>query len=318
MLGRRPETSPMPSSLKPYNMKSKFLFDRTVVTGAIRFNDLIYISVTDDNVPQSIEHSHFFGYDQGIIGYSCISPWHTCSIAICEHPIQQMLAISPHGHVKLIGQGQDGDELISTPNGSPGTRGYLRHVRTIGRRTFAVGMGRQVYRRDDKDQWACLDQEIRPATGELKGFECIDGFSENNIYAVGWDGEIWHFDGTRWSQENSPTSEILTRILCTGDGYIYASGRRGLLLRKREQQWEVLAQGTITDDIWDLAWFQDRLYLSTLQGIFTLHKEEITAVDFGADIPRSCYHLSTADGVLWSFGAKDLMAFDGKTWSRID
>lgn len=247
-----------------------------------------------------------------------MSPWHTASMAICEHPIQQMLAISPYGNVKLIGQGQDGDELISTQDGSPETRGHLRHVRTIGKLTFAVGMGRQVYRRDDKDHWTCLDQTIRPAIGEVKGFECIDGFRENNLYAVGWDGEIWHLDGAQWKQEDSPTNQVLTRVLCTPSGVVYASGRRGLILRGEEHQWKVVEQDTITDDIWDLAWYQDRLYLSTMRGLFTLDKGEITPVDFGADIPRSCYHLSAADGVLWSFGAKDLVAFDGSTWARID
>lgn len=28
--------------------------------------------------------------------------------------------------------------------------------------------------------------------------------------------------------------------------------------------------------------------------------------------------MSAADGVLWSFGAKDIMAFDGKKWARVD
>ena len=34
--------------------------------------------------------------------------------------------------------------------------------------------------------------------------------------------------------------------------------------------------------------------------------------------PKTCYRLSADDGVLWSIGAKDVLAFDGKTWTRIN
>ena len=39
--------------------------------------------------------------------------------------------------------------------------------------------------------------------------------------------------------------------------------------------------------------------------------------DFGNDLPGSCYHLSTAKGVMWSIGAKDVLSFDGKTRTRV-
>lgn len=299
-------------------MSIKFLENRTVICGAVRNARLVYFAGTDDNVPKDVEHTHFFGYAKETLGYACSSDFPTVSMTISETPIQKMISISPYGHVKLIGQGQIDDEIIYSKDGSPETRGHLRHIRTIGKLTFAVGMGRQVYRRDDRNHWSCLDQSIRPAVGEVKGFECMDGFKEDDLYAVGWDGEIWHYNGAQWSQEDSPTNQILTRVLCTPSGIVYASGRRGLILRGKEHQWEVVEQDTITDDIWDLAWYQGRLYLSTMRGVFTLDKEEFAPVDFGEDTPRSCYHLSAADGVLWSFGAKDLMAFDGITWSRID
>lgn len=298
----------------PYDLSKT----HSVITGIGRLPDLACLVAIDDSLPREVEHSHIYSVHKGVIGYGGMLDWPTVAVTISQFPIQQMLIISPYGHVKLLGGGQNEEERIVTPDGDPSQRGNLRHVRTIEKRTFAVGMGRQVYRRDGQNQWTCLDQDIRPSDGEVKGFECIDGFNENDLYAVGWDGDIWHFDGSRWTQEESPTNQVLTRVLCAADGVVYASGRRGLLLKGRENIWEVIDQDVIQDDIWDLAWYQNRLYLSTLRELFTLSAGEIVPVDFGEDVPGSCYHLSASDGVLWSFGAKDMMAFDGQTWTRID
>ncbi|PTL85143.1 hypothetical protein DAT35_07855 [Vitiosangium sp. GDMCC 1.1324] len=229
-----------------------------------------------------------------------------------------MIAISPYGDVKLFGSGQERDEKIGTAQSDPSKRGHLRQVRTIGRRTFAVGMGRQVYRRDGENLWTCLDPQLQPVAGEVKGFESIDGFSESNLYAVGWDGEIWHFDGSVWTQQQSPVDVVLTRVLCAGDGHVYATGRQGLLLRGRDARWEVVEHDGPREDIQDMAWYGDRLYLSTHRQLFTLSGDRLTPIHFGDDAPETCYHLSVADGVLWSFGAKDLMAFNGQKWTRVD
>lgn len=118
--------------------------------------------------------------------------------------------------------------------------------------------------------------------------------------------------------EGSPTNLVLTRVFCAGNGQVYASGRRGLLIVGRGDAWQAIEQEDVTSDIWDLAWYDGKLYLSTMRGLYTLQYGGLVEVDFGNDTPATCYHLSTADGVLWSFGTKDIMAFDGTTWTRID
>ncbi|UQY36667.1 hypothetical protein K8U54_09365 [Pseudomonas fulva] len=290
----------------------------TFITGAVRYSDLAYIVTQDDSLEARIEHSHLYSWDAGEWGYDDMQEWPTVSVTITREPIEQALFLSPYGDVRLFGSGQESDEKIRMPDGDPIDRGHLRQARTIGRKTFAVGMGRQVYRRDGVDHWTCIDQGIRPAIGETKGFESIDGFDENDLYAVGWDGEIWHCNGQQWSQKQSPTNLVLTRVLCAGDGQVYASGRRGLLIVGRGDSWQPMEQEDITSDIRDLAWYDGRLYLSTMRGLYTLQGGSLVEVDFGDDTPATCYHLSVADGVMWSFGAKDIMAFDGSTWTRID
>lgn len=290
----------------------------TVVTGAVRYRDLIYLASHPDSVAAEVPVSHFHAIDEGLLGFIGGNAWHTASITICKYPHEQMLAMSAHGEIRLFGSGLDSEELISTPDGSPETRGLLRKVRNIGQRAYAVGMNRQVYRRDGEGLWVCLDQAIRPAPSEVKGFEAVDGFAENDLYAAGWDGEIWHFNATSWQVCPSPTNLVLTSLLCAADDQVYAAGQRGLLLKGRQSSWQFIEQEAMRDDIWDLAWFEGQLYVATYRGLYSLVNEQLVPVDFGDERPTSFYHLSAADGVLWSFGAKDIMAFDGSRWQRID
>jgi hypothetical protein len=196
----------------------------------------------------------------------------------------------------------------------------MRVVRAIEGRAYAAGMDRQVYRRDGKDQWSCIDQTMRPPkeSDEVVGFEGIDGFAANDIYAAGWHGEIWHFDGKRWRSCDSPTNFPLTNLICGGDGQVYACGRLGLLLRGRDSDWEVIEHDSTEEDLWGLAWYKDRLWVASMSQLYTLKKDKLIPVKFKERQPQTCYHLSTADVVLWSIGPKSVFAYNGKDWTQID
>ncbi len=60
------------------------------------------------------------------------------------------------------------------------------------------------------------------------------------------------------------------------------------------------------------------MWLSPTESLHRLNGEQLGLVDYGGeDIPATCYHLSAADGLLWSIGAHDVMEFDGKRWTKI-
>ena len=69
------------------------------------------------------------------------------------------------------------------------------------------------------------DQCAGADPGVPAGFEAIAGFGEENIYAVGWRGEIWQRKDDGWIQRDSPANVILTGVCCTDDGYVYICGR---------------------------------------------------------------------------------------------
>ncbi len=316
----------------------KFLDIGSAVGGAVRFAHLGHIVFTIDAVDID-ERQHgltaVFNSKENAWGKSpgdrTIS-WLPLSATVCDHPQCQMVAIGAWGNVLVDGKGDFHEELIHDHDKvPPERRGKLLRVRGIGRRAYAVGMGRMVYRRDDVNRWTAIDQgclagstkpkaknDVEAYKAMLVGFNGIDGFSEDDIYAAGLQGELWHRDAKKWRQLDSPTNAILNDVICAGDGQVYACGDRGLLVQGRADQWRIASDPAFTIDIWNLCWFAGKLYLATLKGLFVREGNKIVPVDFGDDDPDTTCHLSARDGIMWSIGAKDIMQFDGKSWTRID
>lgn len=207
----------------------------------------------------------------------------------------------------------------SPDNSKISTRGPLRCVRLIGDKVYAVGGDRQAFRRESAGSWYPIDDSARPEFDNttVYGFESVDGFAEDDIYAAGWKGEIWHFDGSTWRMKPSPTNLLLTTICCGEDGVVYIAGREGLLLSGRDDQWDIIDTGDVRADFWNATWFDGFLYLSGMQGLFQLNDGNLDLVDPGLG-PTSFNTLAINDGQMWSIGATDIIAFDGAQWWRID
>lgn len=277
---------------------------------------LAFFALSYDAIETS--HSQIAFWQNGKWGNSGQVEFTVVSCSVCFYPVRQMVVIGAFGEVFLTGSGDFHEERIGTGSDAPEYRGPLRRVRGIAGKAYATGMQRQVYRRDGINVWTCIDHDMRSDRDQVVGFESIDGYSDNDIYAVGWEGEIWHFDGMCWLQKTSPTNFILTDVCCAEDGNVYVCGRMGLLLRGRDDQWQNIEHGSLNEDIWSLAWFDNALYVATYRGIFRLSDLRLIPVEFDTDFPVTTYRLSVSDNVLWSIGAKDVMSFDGKTWTRID
>lgn len=104
---------------------------------------------------------------------------------------------------------------------------------------YACGMKRQVYRRADRGCWTLLDAGPTPEPG-VNGFEAIDDFSEKEIYAVGWEGEIWQYDSAMWHRRHDGTHVILVDLVCAGDDQFYVLGQSRKLVRGRGLQREIV------------------------------------------------------------------------------
>lgn len=283
---------------------------------AIRSNRHIYFALADDDdVKNEVPGSVLTSWENGNFPGAIDVDWNCVGMAVVDQPEPRLVAVGEYGQVTVAGGGTQADEAIPIPS----KRGPLRHANLIAGNVYAVGMGRYVYRRAKPNSWIDMSPPSVPKSSKKPiGFEAVDGFNENEIYAVGWNGEIWTFDGQGWRSETTPTNAILVATCCGADGIVYACGQRGLLLRGRRGRWEVIQQDVVLDDIWGLCWYRDALYLSTMRAVFRLDGEQPDEVHFGPDTAHTCFRLVAGHGVMCSVGAKDTMLYDGSNWTRID
>jgi hypothetical protein len=258
---------------------------------------------------------------------SFMIPWEAKALCYVPNPSPHVVIVGPFGDVLVSTPRGNGNEMVDASEDGPSGRGVLRDLRLIGRHVYAAGTHRQVYRREASDDpaaigfWRRMDAGVvlpRPSD-ELRGFNSIDGFSEEDIYAVGWRGEIWHYDGSRWHAIESPTNLKLERVVCGGDGNVYAAGQVGVLLRGRGNRWSAIPQKATDKQFWGAEWYRDRLWLATQSGVFVLDpNDDVNPVDFGLTDPPTCRWLASGDGVLWSIGASHLSyTSDGVQWLQV-
>lgn len=294
--------------------------DYSFMDGTVVNNDLMFLLGVNDKRAE-LNESHGFIFQRYKkqwqileVGQKLISSTFT------EIPDRKLVAIAENGWVTALGGGMIVNESIAKGDMSPAKRGPLLEVKAIDRgKAYAIGTGRQAYRKDGEDLWTRIDQTASPEVEKAADvcFHSIDGFNENDIYSVGWEGEIWHFDGKIWKQMESPTNLALYKVLCcNSDGYVYACGQVGTLIRGRNNEWKVIDQDETKEDFWSVDVFDNQIYLSTLNFIYHLKGSELRQVQMD-DLPLTCYSLSSAEGIMWSIGAKDVMEFSGNKWTRV-
>ncbi len=278
-------------------------------TGALVSRDrAALLASADELAAENVAHTFVFQWQRDAEWRGKRLEWTSSSVCFARVPKPEVILIADSGRFGVWGNGdyQEGEIVASGDR-----RGRFRQIRIIKDIPFAVGTRGLAYRRDQTG-WTRVGANVPHAS-----FEAIAGFSHDKLYAVGWDGAIWLLERGNWAETASPTNVILTNVCCAEDDVVYCCGQRGTLLKGRSNAWEVIDHGATNQDFWDVHWFMGKLYVSTVSFLFELAGDRLELVPFGEDKPSSCYHLASADGVLWSIGAKDVMAFDGAAWSRI-
>jgi hypothetical protein len=310
------KTRPIFKHFMVFNMKNSPLSGLIIRTAIVRNRYIGYIYACDlEKERNDIPHTITFKWESGNF-HQGNNDYNAHSVCIAETPLTCLLSLSEEGYYSIITAA--GNYLGNIPDDSspapdkPRFYGF-RSLSSVDGMAYAVGLRGMVYRMDEMQKWTRIDDYL-PETFDI---QALDGFDGSNLFAVGWNGELWRYTDSSWLKEELPTNENLTAVKCGGDGNVYIAGHNGMLLYGRPGIWEVIENECFDSDIWDLEWFENRLYISTLSGVYVLKGSDIEKVEFSDDKPKSYYQLSTADNVLWSNGEYDIFSYDGIKWTRI-
>ncbi|GAA0903735.1 hypothetical protein [Virgisporangium aurantiacum] len=234
----------------------------------------------------------------------------------------EMVLLSADGMVIRLIEGGQPVEIIDDSDEGPSDLVTMWSVAEVDRSLYAVGMARHAYRQHrGQAGWTRIDQTCfvpRRSLSAAVGFTSVAGFSPEEIYAVGWNGEIWRFDGAVWHQAPSPTGLLLKGVVRDpAADEVVAVGLDGIL-RGRYDRWRIVGQ-TVTKALNDAVAFRDVVYLSGSDGVYRLNGDAVERVELVSTGEVTTSSLAAGGGVLWSAGRSDLFRTgDGVNWERID
>ncbi len=232
-----------------------------------------------------------------------------------ERPGGLAASMNRDGDVWPLGGGNGPAETIA-----PGQRPAVQRLRCLDGFTYSVGLGRRVFKRVAVGQWVRLDTIPEPVTDaevDAAGFNDLDAFNEADIYAVGGQGDVWHFDGTAWRRMGFPTQEQLGTVTCAGDGNVYITGEGGSLWAGRHSTWRLLQEQRSSVLCNDARWFDGRLWMCSDYALRVWNGEEIVPPKHEGRPILASGHMDAHDGILAVADLWSVSTFDGKAWRRI-
>lgn len=303
---------------------------------------------------KDIEVSFVSRYDPN--GLSASDPWRVKPYenwrisSVCYWPSRDLRCVlSREGDTRIYGLGGTPDHLgnikpagVFQPNALG--FGYVNQIKAVDRGLYVCGQSRQVYRfypgdeRTLTGQWHDIAGAMRqspisapPEGDDAAAFDAwldsnnavdfvdLGGSAEDDLYCVG--DEAWHWDGKTWRQLQLPTDEPLAAIEVLNQDTVLLAGRNGTLLKGSAQHgFTQLTPPPPGVHFTGIALFNRQLFLPSNQGMFVYDPEQAQLLAYASGLQpelQDCHLVEAKDGVLWSFGFKDLAWFDGVRWTRI-
>ncbi|WP_197072419.1 hypothetical protein, partial [Vibrio rotiferianus] len=159
----------------------------------------------------------------------------------------------------------------------------VENLKNIGGTVYGVSTCRYVYKRLGPDNWQ-LEQELRDTynhqRGNGTGFRDIDGFSQQDLYAVGGDRDVWHFDGENWSPIDIGSRQKFrcNAVCCAEDGYVYIVGEYGKVARGRGEEWKVYHPDDYASDFFSVVSYQGRVFAGTEHSTYLIGEDLVPQV----------------------------------------
>jgi hypothetical protein len=290
------------------------------LVGCAAFHDLLFCAKErDDNAANDIVIANFFAWDAG--------QWGLFKESVFWAPIAMATFKPDGGRRVIVASGNRGEIWECRMSPMEETTGEIsttqptlvRNLAVVEDVIYAVGMARIVYRRDPSGHWQSVGPSAPLPTDGVAGFNDLAAASATEMYAVGWEGEIWCYDGAGWSSIDSPTSEHLRSVCHAHDEKFYAVGYNGAMVRGRGETWELVETGR-AETLMDVCACDGVIYVVTDFEILKLTEEGLVPAENFADPgdqPGSCLYLLTVPDGVFSMGTKDIFLYSQGTWRRV-
>ncbi len=135
-------------------------------------------------------------------------------------------------------------------------------TRAPGGDYWAVSDHATLFRSADGGTWQRI---YVPSAGPQPGFKAVAAVADDNVWAVGEQGWVVHFDGHAAKKIHVPTQSTLRAIATNSVGQVYVGGNGGTLLQWDGTEWTAI-QSPTSATITDMARVQDTVWATTAQG----------------------------------------------------
>lgn len=254
--------------------------------------------------------------------------FHATHIA-CDTDSKEAVMIDSYTNVYAYDGTREGRES-AYPNELTGSdlHGVASNIKRIGSSVYLIGGPRQFYKRLGLDSWQNKADSIELPEGyhsdgpdlvklvSNTGWRDADGFSENEVYAVGGLGDVWHFSGRDWQQCDFPSNELLHNVCCAGDGNVYIGGNLGSLWVGKQNKWKQLSSQRFMMPWKGMVWYQNRLIVGSDYGLWELREGSLERADVPATVQLCSASLDVSpDGkYLLTGGGHGACLHDGRDW----
>ncbi len=188
-------------------------------------------------------------------------------------------------------------------------------IRLIGKHFYLADAGNEIWRRESPKTWTMISQDPRAYRKQLgdSGFESVDGFSEEELYASGDDGCLWAYVNKEWNKVPVAKKWYFDNILCADDGKVYAVGNQGQIVYGRGKEFhriEVEEKDEI--DVMSICFYQGKLYAGGLEGFYTFDFTQKKWVNPQINGILKAEFIAAKDGVMFIGTPWTLKIYDGK------
>ena len=189
---------------------------------------------------------------------------------------------------------------------------------------------RGVWKRKSENKWSLLsngipdldyygkDEELANA----HGFNDIAGFSDNDLYACGGKGDLWHYDGNTWKQADLPTNDNLEHICCGDNGLVYITTSAGTIIYGKDDLWKVIKQDITNETFENIVWYQNKCLINTQYVLYEVVDGVFSKSSLNDGIPNLASIIATKNNILLTTSRftgiqNDISYYDGKKWHKI-